>query len=74
MFWKSSIKGLCFYCTHGIIVIFIVYSKIMMLVICGYEIKGTLNLFIYDFHMLNIFSHKCTFQNQKNILKNAIKP
>lgn len=44
MFWKSRRKGLCHLLYNDIPVIFIVYNAVIMMVICGYEIKGALNL------------------------------
>lgn len=46
----------------------------MMMVNCENKIKGTLNLFIYHFHILNIFSHKRILLESEKYFRKYIKP
>ena len=43
------------------------------MVLCGYGIKGTLSLFIHNFHILCIFSHKPFFLESQQYFKKFCK-
>lgn len=71
--WKSRRKGFAIYSIHGIPVIFLVYNSMIMMVMCGYEIKGTLHLLFiiptfYTFSLVNLY-----FLESDNILKDYNK-
>lgn len=43
-FGRAEERDFAIYSIHDILVIFIVYNVMIMMVICGYEIQGVLNL------------------------------
>lgn len=58
-FGRAGERDFTIYSIHDILVIFIVYNAMIMMVICGYEIKGALNLLFiilhFMFSLMNLF-------------------